>query len=101
MATTVGVPRESGAGERRVALVPKVIERLRSRDVDVVVEAGAGLGALIPDELYIAAGASVGDPWAADVVVKVNPPTSEEIGKLRSGSTLIAFLAPLTSPETT
>jgi H+-translocating NAD(P) transhydrogenase subunit alpha len=101
MATTVGVPRESGAGERRVALVPKVIEKLRTRDVEVVVEAGAGIGALIPDEMYIAAGASVGDPWAADVVVKVNPPTSEEIGKLRSGSTLIGFLAPLTSPETT
>jgi NAD/NADP transhydrogenase alpha subunit len=65
-----------------------------------VVEAGAGLGALIPDELFTQAGATIGDPWPCDVVAKVNPPTAEEIGKLREGSTLIGFLAPLTSPET-
>ncbi|MFD1528825.1 Re/Si-specific NAD(P)(+) transhydrogenase subunit alpha [Pseudonocardia aurantiaca] len=98
--TTVGVPRESAAGERRVALVPKVVEKLRSRGVEVVVEAGAGLGALIPDELFTQAGATIGDPWVADVVAKVNPPSAEEIGRLRSGGTLIGFLAPLTSPET-
>jgi H+-translocating NAD(P) transhydrogenase subunit alpha len=94
------VPRESAAGERRVALVPKVVEKLRSRGVDVVVEAGAGLGALIPDELFTQAGATIGDPWQCDVVAKVNPPTPEEIGKVARGSTLIGFLAPLTSPET-
>ena len=83
--TTVGVPRESAAGERRVALVPKVVEKLRSRGVEVVVESGAGLGALIPDEVYTAAGATIGDPWSADVVVKVAPPTAEEIGRLTVG----------------
>jgi NAD(P) transhydrogenase subunit alpha len=98
--TTVGVPRESGVGERRVALVPKIVEKLAARGVQVVVESGAGLGALIPDELYTAAGATIGDPWSADVVVKVAPPTSGEIGNLRSGATLIGFLAPRTSPET-
>ncbi len=98
--TTVGVPRESVDGERRVALVPKIVEKLRSRGVAVVVEAGAGVGALIPDELYVDAGATIGDPWAADVVVKVNPPTRDEIGKLRDGGCYIGFLAPLTSPET-
>jgi H+-translocating NAD(P) transhydrogenase subunit alpha len=98
--TVVGVVRESGAGERRVALVPKVIEKLRAKGVRVVVEAGAGLGALIPDEAYTAAGATIGDPWPADVVVKVAPPTQEEIGRLGSGSVLIGFLAPLTAPET-
>ena len=97
--TTVGVPRESAAGERRVALVPKAVEKLRTRGVDVVVEAGAGLGALIPDELFTQAGATIGDPWPCDVVAKVNPPTAEEIGRLSEGSTLIGFLAPLTSPE--
>jgi NAD(P) transhydrogenase subunit alpha len=66
----------------------------------VLVEAGAGLGALIPDEAYQQAGAKIGDPWDADVVVKVNRPTEEEIGKLRSGATLIGFLSPLTAPET-
>jgi NAD(P) transhydrogenase subunit alpha len=95
------VPREVAAGERRVALVPKVVEKLRSLGVDVLVEAGAGLGALIPDEAYQQAGAKIGDPWDADVVVKVNRPTEEEIGKLRSGATLIGFLAPLTDPDTT
>jgi NAD(P) transhydrogenase subunit alpha len=94
------VPRESAAGERRVALVPKVVEKLRTRGVDVVIEAGAGLGALMPDELFTQAGATVGDPWTCDVVAKVNPPTAEEIGKLAEGRTLIGFLAPLTSPDT-
>ncbi|GAA1314694.1 Re/Si-specific NAD(P)(+) transhydrogenase subunit alpha [Pseudonocardia xinjiangensis] len=96
----MGVPRESAAGERRVALVPKVVEKLRSRGVEIVVEAGAGLGALIPDELYTAAGATIGDPWSADAVVKVAPPTAEEVGRLRPGTTLIGFLAPLTAAET-
>lgn len=98
--TAVGVPRESGAGERRVALVPKIVQRLRERGVEVVVESGAGLGALIPDELFAAAGATIGDPWKADVVVKVAPPTADEIDRLRTGSTLIGFLAPLTSQAT-
>jgi NAD(P) transhydrogenase subunit alpha len=100
MSTTAGVPKESGAGERRVALVPKVVEKLRSRGVEVVVEAGAGEGALMPDALYTKAGATIGDPWSADVVVKVAPPTAEEIGRLRSGASYIGFLAPLTSPQT-
>jgi len=98
--TTVGVPRESGEGERRVALVPKVVEKLRARRVAVVVEAGAGEGALMPDGLYTEAGAKIGDPWAADVVVKVAPPTAEEVGKLHRGASYIGFLAPLTAPET-
>jgi H+-translocating NAD(P) transhydrogenase subunit alpha len=96
----VGVPKESVAGERRVALVPKIVEKLRGRGVDVVVESGAGLGALIPDELYTEVGATIGDPWSADVVVKVAPPSAEEIGRLSQGSTFIGFLAPLTAPET-
>ncbi len=97
----MGVPRESAAGERRVALVPKVVEKLRSRGVEILVEAGAGLGALIPDDLYTDAGATIGDPWSAEVVVKVAPPDADELTRLRSGTTLIGFLAPLTAPETT
>ncbi|GAA2550479.1 Re/Si-specific NAD(P)(+) transhydrogenase subunit alpha [Pseudonocardia hydrocarbonoxydans] len=93
------MPRESGAGERRVALVPKVVEKLVGKGVRVVVESGAGLGALIPDDVYVAAGATIGDPWTADVVAKVAPPTTEEIGRLRRGATLIGFLAPRTAPE--
>ncbi|WP_425297866.1 Re/Si-specific NAD(P)(+) transhydrogenase subunit alpha [Nocardia abscessus] len=90
----VGVVRESNAGERRVALVPKIIPSLVKQGVEVVVEAGAGQGALIPDEAYVEAGASIGDPWSADVVVKVAPPSDAEVAKLSSGQTLIGFLAP-------
>jgi H+-translocating NAD(P) transhydrogenase subunit alpha len=93
--TTIGVVRESVQGERRVALVPKAVSGLVARGVAVVVEPGAGEGALLPDDLYIEAGASVGDAWAADVVAKVAPPTTEEVSRLRRGQTLIGFLAPL------
>lgn len=98
--TSVGVPKESAEGERRVALVPKVIEKLRGRGAEIVVESGAGLEALIPDTAFTDAGATIGDPWPCDVVVKVTPPTREEIGRLGRDSMLIGFLAPLTSPET-
>ncbi|WP_327148239.1 Re/Si-specific NAD(P)(+) transhydrogenase subunit alpha [Nocardia sp. NBC_01329] len=90
----VGVVRESAAGERRVALVPKIIPTLVKQGVEVVVEAGAGSGALIPDTAYEEAGATIGDPWSAEVVVKVAPPSDAEVGKLSSGQTLIGFLAP-------
>jgi NAD(P) transhydrogenase subunit alpha len=97
----VGVPKETAPGERRVALVPEVVKRLQGKDIDVVVEAGAGERALIPDAVFEEAGASIGDPWGADVVAKVAPPTSEEIGRLRSGGVLVGFLAPLSAPDTT
>ncbi len=90
----VGVVRETAAGERRVALVPKIIPTLVKQGVEIVVETGAGLGALIPDTAYTEAGATIGDPWKADVVVKVAPPSDAEVGRLSSGQTLIGFLAP-------
>src|SRR4051812_6501877 len=95
----VGVPRETAEGERRVALVPEGVRKLAAKGLDVVVEAGAGAGALLPDEHFTDAGATIGDPWSADVVVKVAAPSSEETGKLKSGAVLIAFLAPRTNPE--
>src|SRR5258707_5268739 len=97
--TLIGVPREIAADERRVALVPKVVERLHAAGLAVVVETGAGTGALIPDEQYEQAGATIGDPWPADLVVKVNPPTADEIGLLKPESTIVGFLAPRTRPE--
>jgi H+-translocating NAD(P) transhydrogenase subunit alpha len=96
----VGVPRESAEDERRVALVPDVIKRLGAKGVEVVVEAGAGERALIPDALFTDAGAIVGDPWSADVVVKVAPPSAEEIARLKRGGVLVGFLAPGTARET-
>ena len=91
---TVGVVAESGADERRVALVPKAVATLLKNGVNVIVESGAGERALLPDDLYTAAGATIGDAWAADVVLKVAPPGTGEVAKLRSGQTLVGFLAP-------
>ncbi|MFD6675409.1 Re/Si-specific NAD(P)(+) transhydrogenase subunit alpha [Rhodococcus zopfii] len=91
---TVGVVRESNDGERRVALVPKIVPSLIGKGLDVIVEPGAGEAALIPDEAYAEVGATLGDAWAADVVVKVAPPSDAEVARLRSGQTLVGFLAP-------
>jgi NAD(P) transhydrogenase subunit alpha len=95
----IGVPKETAAGERRVALVPEVVRKLKAKDHEVVVEAGAAAGALLPDDQFTEAGATIGDPWSADVVVKVAPPNADEVAKLGSGATLIGFLEPLTNPE--
>ncbi|MDX6669554.1 MAG: H+-translocating transhydrogenase subunit alpha [Solirubrobacteraceae bacterium] len=99
----IAVPKETAAGERRVALVPEVVRKLAATH-EVVVEAGAGAGALIPDELYEEAGAKIATDanaiWGADVVAKVAPPSSEEIGRLGPNSVLIGFLQPLTASET-
>jgi H+-translocating NAD(P) transhydrogenase subunit alpha len=94
----VGVPRETTAGERRVALVPETIHRL-PEGVEVVVEPGAGTAAAFTDEAYTEAGATLGDPWSADAVVKVAAPTIEEVARLHDGQVLIGFLQPLTDPE--
>jgi H+-translocating NAD(P) transhydrogenase subunit alpha len=97
----IAVPKETAAGERRVALVPDVVRKLTGKDHTVVVEAGAGAAALIPDALYEEAGATIAsDPaaaWDADVVVKVAPPSADEIGRLNGDSVLIGFLSPLTN----
>ncbi|HTT28822.1 MAG TPA: NAD(P) transhydrogenase subunit alpha, partial [Solirubrobacteraceae bacterium] len=101
----IGVPKETAEGERRVALVPEVAGKLGGGEngVEVVIERGAGAGALIPDSQYEEAGARmVEDPagaYEADVVVKVAAPNAEEIARLRSESVLIGFLQPLTAGE--
>jgi len=101
----IGVPTETAQGERRVALVPEVVRKLSGRGVEVVVQSGAGAGAIIPDALYEAAGAKVStDPaavWSAPLVVKVAPPSDAEVAQLSSGAVLIAFLNPLGSAQAT
>jgi len=96
----VSVPKESTSGERRVALVPEVVDRLAKGGIDVTVEAGAGEAAHQPDDAYTGAGASLGDGFAGPVVAKVAPPTAEEIGRLGRDSVLVAFLQPLTATDT-
>jgi NAD(P) transhydrogenase subunit alpha len=93
------VPKETAPRERRVALVPDVVRRLVAADHEIVVEPGAGVESDAPDEAFANAGATIGDPWDAAVVVKVAPPSAAEAGKLTPGTTLVGFLAPLTDPE--
>ncbi len=97
----IGVPKETAEGERRVALVPEVVERMSGDEVEILVESGAGEGALLPDELFEQAGARIasdpGEVWKADVVAKVSPPTREEIERLGEHSVLVGFLQPLTN----
>jgi H+-translocating NAD(P) transhydrogenase subunit alpha len=101
----IGVPKETVEGERRVAMVPEVVRKLGGGEhgLEVVVQRGAGAGALIPDAQYEEAGARMVEDAAgcydADVVVKVAAPTAEEIGRLRSDGVLIGFLQPLTAGE--
>lgn len=101
----LGVPKETASGEQRVALVPEVVAKLKGKGIDVLVQRGAGEGALLPDDAYSQAGAQLSDSaaevWASDIVVKIAPPSAEEVGMLGEDSILIGFLAPLTSPQTT
>ena len=98
----VGVPRESPeGGERRVAAVPATVKELAKRGMAVVVEAGAGAGASIPDSAFAAAGASIAkdrrEALACDVVLKVRAPSAEDVEAMRPGSRLIALLRPAQS----
>lgn len=99
----IGVPKETADGERRVALVPEVVRKLTGAGLEVVVERGAGAGAIIPDGQFEAAGATLADDvaavWRSDIVVKVAPPSADEIARLGDKSVLIGFLAPLTNPD--
>jgi NAD(P) transhydrogenase subunit alpha len=95
----VGVARESAAGERRVALVPEALGRLTAAGLEVLVEAGAGAGAAIPDQAFVDAGArvvSADELYAAsDVILRVQKPSPAESARLRSGQAVIGLLAPL------
>jgi NAD(P) transhydrogenase subunit alpha len=95
----VAVPKETTPGERRVALVPEIVRKLMASGFEVAVEAGAGAAAGFSDREYEEAGAQIGDPWDADVVAKVRRPRDEELGRLRDGQVVIAFLEPLTDRD--
>ena len=104
MSLTIGVPREVIAGEKRVATVPEVVEKLIKLGFKVALESGAGDAANCSDETYSAAGAQIiqgaANLWAAsDIVFKVGVPTSEEVGLLREGGTVIGFIWPAQNPE--
>jgi NAD(P) transhydrogenase subunit alpha len=96
------VPKESKPGETRVAATPKTVGQLVGLGYDVVVEQGAGHLASFADAAYEQAGATVGAAeaaWGSDVVLKVNAPTDDEVGRLRAGAVLACLLAPALSPD--
>ena len=91
----VGIPRETTQGERRVALVPETVGKLAASGFELVVEKAAGDAASFPEDAYTEAGATIGDAWGADGVVKVRKPSEAERDRLRAGQLLIGFLEPL------
>ena len=100
----IGVPRETLAGEKRVATVPDVVEKLVKLGFQVAVESGAGDASNFADDTYRAAGAQVAptaaDIWGrSDIVFKVRPPSADEVAMLREGGTLIGFVWPAQNPE--
>jgi NAD(P) transhydrogenase subunit alpha len=104
MSLLIGVPRERFPGEKRVATVPEVVEKLIKQGFKVAVEAGAGDSAQISDDAYRAAGAEIVDDnarlWAtSDIVFKVRAPDGDEVARLREGGTLVSFIWPAQNPE--
>jgi NAD(P) transhydrogenase subunit alpha len=95
----IGVPHETAQGEKRVALVPETVAKLVKRGLEVVIEPGAGVPATYADAEYEKAGAKTGDPWSADLVLKVQKETAGGATKLREGSTLVSFLYPLSNVD--
>ena len=104
MGLLIGVPKETVDGEKRVATVPEVVEKLVKLGFGVAVQSGAGDAANFGDDTYRAAGAEVlptaADIWTkSDIVFKVRPPSAQEVGLLREGGTLIGFVWPAQNPE--
>ncbi|HUQ42861.1 MAG TPA: Re/Si-specific NAD(P)(+) transhydrogenase subunit alpha [Candidatus Limnocylindria bacterium] len=99
----VGVARETAPGERRVALVPDALGKLTAAGLEILVEAGAGVGAMIPDSAFEDAGAKVvkaEDLYAqSDVILRVQKPSADEAKRLRKGQAVIGTLQPLLEPQ--
>lgn len=97
----IGIVAEA-SGENRVAATPATVAKILALGYDVAVEAGAGAASSFPDSAYADAGATVTDgdtAWSSPIVLKVNPPTPDEIGRLADGATLIGLLSPALRPD--
>ena len=102
MGMRVAVPLEIRDGEKRVALVPDIINKLTRLGLDVVIESGAGIHAQATDADYVSAGASIakGEVLSdADVVLSVQPLTPAQMSKLKKGAITISFLSPVTAVD--
>ena len=99
----VGVAKETAPGERRVALVPEALGRLTAAGLEILVESGAGAGALIPDQAYTEAGATIVSSvelyGQSDVILRVQKPSDSEVKVMRAGQAVIGFLSPLIDPK--
>ncbi|MCL2919030.1 Re/Si-specific NAD(P)(+) transhydrogenase subunit alpha [Shewanella litorisediminis] len=96
----IGIPRESLAGETRVAATPATVEQLKKLGFEVAIESGAGTLASFSDAAFEAVGASVvPSVWQADLIFKVNAPTENEIKEIKDGATLVSFIWPAQNPE--
>ncbi len=98
----VGVAKETAPDERRVALVPDAIQKLRNSGMTVLVERGAGAAAHFPDQSYVDAGAKIVNTATlcstSDVILRIHRPTSAEAAMLQEGQVVIGLLAPLLDP---
>ncbi len=98
----VAVPKESRSGEKRVALVPDIINKLTRAGLEVIIESGAGVSAEFSDDQYAAAGATIksGDVISgADVIASVQPLTPDQMKSLKTGAITISFLSPTTAVD--
>lgn len=98
----IGIPRESLAGETRVAATPKTVAQLIKLGHEVVIESDAGKAASLSDGLYRDAGATVTDAktvWQCPVLFKVNAPNMQEIAEIQPGTILVSFIMPAQHPE--
>ncbi len=98
----IAIPKESLAGETRVACTPATVAQLQKLGFAVVVERGAGQGASFADAAYEAAGATLADAatvWQCPLIYKVNAPNAAETARLAAGQTLVSFLWPAQNPE--
>jgi NAD(P) transhydrogenase subunit alpha len=95
----IGVLREARPGETRVSATPATVTQLLKLGYEVTVEPGAGALSGFDDPAYAAAGATVGDPFAADIVFGVNAPSSEQLDRVRPGAAVISLLSPGLNPE--
>ena len=100
----VGIIKETLEGERRVAAVPETVSKMTKAGTEVLVESGAGVSSFISDREFGEAGAVISPSRdellsGVDILLKVNKPTLDEIGKLKEGAIVMSFLQPFSSPE--
>ena len=97
----IGIPKESLIGETRIAILPADIKQLSSDKLTFIIEAGAGNGSFISDEDYSSLGAEiVSDVYSgSDLIVRINPPSEEELSKFKDGTSLVSLLAPFTNHD--